>query len=93
MSRLNVRVHAATVLLVAAIACCPAASALAAGAAEDLIFAASDDDLPRVKALPLIDARADVNAKAGNGATASYIASQRRHHDVVEMLGEAGAKD
>jgi ankyrin repeat protein len=35
---------------------------------------------------------ADVNAKAGNGATALMLASKYRHQDMVKLLKEAGAK-
>jgi ankyrin repeat protein len=40
----------------------------------------------------LLAGKADVNAKAGNGATALMLASKYRHQDVVKLLKEAGAK-
>jgi ankyrin repeat protein len=40
----------------------------------------------------LLAGKADVNAKAGNGATALMLASKYRHQEVVKLLKEAGAK-
>lgn len=57
---------------------------------DDLFKAAFDGNLDLVKTL--LAANADVNAKAGNGATALYIASQQGHTEVVELLKKAGAK-
>ncbi len=55
----------------------------------DLPQAAQDGDLPRVKAL--LAAKADVNTKAYNGATALMVASGACHPEVVQALLAAGA--
>jgi uncharacterized protein len=40
----------------------------------------------------LIAGKADVNAKAGNGATALMLATKYRHQNLVQLLKQAGAK-
>jgi ankyrin repeat protein len=39
----------------------------------------------------LLDAKADVNAKAGNGSTALMVASENGHQEVVRLLRIGGA--
>ncbi len=58
---------------------------------NDLITAAGAGDLPRVKAL--LAAKADVNAKGGDGGTALMAASRNGHQEVVQLLENAGAKE
>jgi ankyrin repeat protein len=40
----------------------------------------------------LLDAKADVNAKDANGATALMVASENDHPEVVQLLQSAGAR-
>jgi len=54
-----------------------------------LIAASMRGDLPRVRVL--LDARADLNARNSDGATALIIASQNGHADVVRALLAAKA--
>ena len=39
----------------------------------------------------LLDAKADVNAKAGNGGTALMVASENGHREVEQLLRIGGA--
>jgi serine/threonine-protein phosphatase 6 regulatory ankyrin repeat subunit B len=41
----------------------------------------------------LLDAKADVNAKAGDGDTALMMASQNGHQEVVQLLKSVGADE
>jgi hypothetical protein len=54
-----------------------------------LIASALRGDLPRVRVL--LDAKADLNARNGDGATALILASQAGHADVVRALLAAKA--
>jgi hypothetical protein len=62
----------------------PLAAAPSSAAHGDLIDASEAGDLSRVKAL--LAAKADVNAKAPDGATALLTASAYGHLDVVQVL-------
>jgi uncharacterized protein len=55
-----------------------------------LIVAAQNGNPEVVQAL--IDAKADVNAKARNGDTPLSKASEKGHQQVVELLKKAGAQ-
>src|ERR1700691_1652737 len=57
--------------------------------AGTLIDAALRGNVPRVRVL--LDAKADLNAKNSDGATALIVASQDGHADVVRVLLDAKA--
>jgi ankyrin repeat protein len=57
--------------------------------AAPLHEAAKEGDLPKVNSL--IEGGADVNVRAGNGATPLHFAADRGHIDVVELLISKGA--
>jgi len=71
-------------LAVLALLGCVLVCARANAQVDNLINAAGMGDLSRVRAL--LDAKADVNAMAGDGATALIMASHNGHADVVQLL-------
>ena len=69
--------------------CCVRLSTIPQETGSDLIDAAAAGELTRVRAL--LDAKADVDAKADNGITALIMASQMGYPEIVGALLDAKA--
>ncbi len=58
---------------------------------SELIEAAKNGDTVSIKAL--LEAGADVNAKASGGKTALLAAAEGGHTDIIDLLRKVGAKE
>jgi ankyrin repeat protein len=68
---------------------CSLAATRARAQGDDLVTAAGDSNLVRAKAL--LDAKADVNARTGDGRTTLLFAAQGGRKEIVQLLKAAGA--